>query len=76
MRVEEARPCTSSTKQVHNHHAGNIPDVPKGVNFLMEHLNDQNFDRSRLGSYISVVEEESTRRYVGEDGNGVIDFNE
>jgi len=42
----------------------------------MEHLNDQNFDRSRLGSYISVVEEESTRRYVGEDGNGVIDFNE
>jgi hypothetical protein len=74
--MEEAKPNTSSTQQVHDLHARNTLDVQKDVEFIMEHLNDPNFDLSRVPSSISVVEEESTRRYFGEDNNGAIDFDE
>jgi hypothetical protein len=73
--MEAAKPCTSSTKQVHDvrmrdGQTRNIPDIQlKDVEFVMEHLNDPNFDLSRLPSSIPIVEEELTNRYVGEHGN-------
>ena len=72
----EAKPCTSLTKQVNNVHTRNIPDIQKDAEFIMEHLNDPNFDLSQLPSSIPVVEGETTKRYVGEDGNGAISINE
>jgi len=74
--MEEAKPNTSSTEQVHDLHVRNIPDVlvQKDLEFVMEHLNDPNFDLSWLPSSISVIEDELTRSYVGEDSNGAIDF--
>jgi hypothetical protein len=50
----------------------NMPDVQQDVKFVMEHLNDPNFDLTQLPS--SVVKQESTMRY--EDGNGAINVEE
>jgi len=72
--MDEVQPYTSETKQVHDVHMRNISDVQRDVEFIMEHLNDPNFDLSRLPSSISVLEEEPTERYVGDDGGGSIDF--
>jgi hypothetical protein len=53
----------------------NISDVQKNVNFIMEHLNDPNFNLSHPPSFASAIEEELTRRY-GQDGNEAIYFDE
>ena len=74
-KMQEAELCTSSTKQVHNVHTRNIPDVQEDVEFIMEHLNDPNFDLTQLPSSIPVIEE-TTERYVGEDSNGAMGFDE
>jgi hypothetical protein len=71
--MEEARLNISATKQVHNVHTCPMPDVQKDVEFVMEHLNDPNFDLTQLPS--SVVEE-STKRYVGEDHSRAINVDE
>lgn len=70
--MEEAIPGASSTKQIHNSHVHNIPGVQKNVDFIMEHLNDPNFDLSHPPSFTS-IEEEPTRRY-GQDDNDAIYF--
>jgi hypothetical protein len=46
---EEASPYASSLQniQMGDLHARRVPDVPEDVNFLMEHLNDPNFDLTR-----------------------------
>lgn len=62
--MEEARPYTPD--QVLRER--NVPDVPEDVDFVMEHLNDPNFNLSRPPSFISVVEKQSTKKYDGEDG--------
>jgi len=59
------------TKQVHDVH---IPNIQRGVEFVVGHLNDPNFDLSQLPS--SVVEEESRKRYIGEYISGEINFDE
>ena len=71
--MEEARFNISATKQVHNVHTCNMPDLQKDVKFVMEHLNDPNFNLTQLPS--SVVEE-STKRYVGKDRSGAINVDE
>ena len=72
--MEEARPNTSATKQVNNLHASNMPDIQKDVEFVMEHLNDPNFNLTQLPS--CAVEGESTNRYVGDDESGAINVDE
>jgi len=52
--MEEMRPYTSATKQVNNFHMNHMPDIQKDAKFIMEHLNDPNFDLTQLPS--SVVE--------------------
>ena len=47
-----------------------MPNIQKDAEFVMEHLNDPNFDLTQLPS--SVVEGESNNRYVGNDGSGAI----
>ncbi|KAF4623976.1 hypothetical protein D9613_001694 [Agrocybe pediades] len=45
--MEDTRPYSSSTEQIDQHahfRARIVPDVPEDVDFLMEHLNDPNFD--------------------------------
>jgi hypothetical protein len=74
--MEEAKSSTSSTQQVCDLQTRNTSDAQKDIEFVMKHLNDPNFDLSRLPSSISAVEDEWTRRYVGEDRNGAIDFDE
>ena len=71
--MEEARLNISATKQVHNVHTRNMPDVQKDVEFVMEHLNDPNFDLTQLPS--SVIEE-STKGYVSKDHSGAINVDE
>jgi len=69
--MEEAGPY-SVTKQAHDDvHMRNIPDTKRDVEFVMEHLNDPNFDISQLPT--SLVEEESTKRY---DGSGSVNLDE
>jgi len=46
-----------------------MPDSRKDAEFIMEHLNDPNFD---LTQFPSVIEGESTHRYVGDDGSDAI----
>ena len=70
--MEEAKPYTSAAKQLHNILTRNIPGSQNDADFVMEHLNDPNFDLSQLPS--SVVIEESTQRYVSEDGSSGIRF--
>lgn len=70
-KIEEEKPCTS-----HDVHTCNIPDIQKDAEFIMEHLNDLNFDLSQLPSSIFVVEEEMTKRYVDQDCHGAIDLDE
>jgi len=65
--MEKPTPHTSSTEHAYVVHTRNIPDVQKDTEFIMAHLNDPNFDLSRLPSSISVLEEETTERYVGVD---------
>jgi len=67
--MEEARLQASTTKQVHGVQTRNIPDIQKDAEFVMEHLNDPNFDLTQLPS--SVVE--STNGYAREGGSGAID---
>ena len=75
--MEEEKPYTSATKKDHGVYTPNIPHIQKDVEFVMKHLNDPNFDISRLPSTISATEKEITdNRYVGEDGGGTIDFDE
>jgi hypothetical protein len=76
--MEEEKHNTSSpqqvydTQQVFDLHAHSISGVQKNVEFIMEHLNDPNFNLTCPPSFIPGVEEESTRRYISEDGNGTI----
>jgi len=74
--MEEARSSISSTQQVYALYAHNIPDDQKNVDFVMKHLNDPNFDLSRLPSPISVIEEQLTKRNFGEDSNDSMYFDE
>ena len=60
--MEEARPYSPE----HALRARNVPDVPEDVDFVMEHLNDPNFNLSRPPSFISVVDNKSTKKYDGE----------
>ena len=69
--MEEGRLDISATKQVHNVHTRNMPDAQKDAEFVMEHLNDPNFDLTQLPSVV-----ESTNRYVGEDGSGAMNVDE
>jgi len=62
--MEEARPYSPEQAL----RARNVPDVPEDVDFVMDHLNDPNFNLSRPPSFISVVEKRSTKKYSGEDG--------
>ncbi|KAF8168231.1 OPT oligopeptide transporter [Crassisporium funariophilum] len=56
--LEEPRPYTSSTEQIDlsSLRARHVPDVPEDIDFLMEHLNDPNYDlnKSRPPSFASV----------------------
>ena len=72
--MEEAIPYTSATKEVNNFHTRNMPDIQKDVEFVMEHLNDPNFDLTQLPS--SVIEGESNNRHTGDDGSGAINVDE
>ena len=45
-----------------------IPDVQKNADFIMEHLNDPNFDLEHPPSFPAAIEHQ-TRRHVREDGN-------
>ncbi|KIM38250.1 hypothetical protein M413DRAFT_30368 [Hebeloma cylindrosporum] len=74
--MEEEKPWASSTDPIHTVNTGNIPNVRKHAEFIMEHLNDPNFDISQFPSSNSVVGEEPTQRFVGEDGNGAIAFDD
>jgi len=69
--MEKEKPHTSATV---NRHMCNMPNSQKDAEFVMEHLNDPNFDLTQLPS--SVVEGESTNRYVGDDGGGAINVDE
>jgi len=69
--MEEAKPHTSTTN---NRHTCNVPDIQKDAEFVMEHLNDPNFDLTQLPS--SVVEGESTNRYIGDEGSSAINVDE
>jgi len=53
---------------MHDPHKHNISDVQNNVNFIMEHLNDPNFDLSHPPLLPSAIEEEQTMKY-GQDGN-------
>jgi len=68
--MEEARPYISPTKCVNDFHACNMPAIQKDAEFVMEHLNDPNFDLTQLPS--SVIEGESTNRYIGDVGESAI----
>ena len=59
---------------MHGVHTRSIPDIQKNAEFIMEHLNDPNFDLTQRPSFD--VEEESAKRHIGEDGNGGINFEE
>jgi len=63
--MEKAIPSDSSTKQTHDTHTRNIP-VQKNVDFIMEHLNDPNFDLVHPPSF---SEEHQTRSHVRQGGN-------
>jgi hypothetical protein len=71
--MEEEKPNTSSPQQSHANSCSN-PGIKKDAEFIMEHLNDPNFDLSWLPSSVSVAEEEVTKRYIGKDSNGAIDL--
>ena len=73
--MEQAIPTASLTKQIHDPHACNIPDVQKNIDFIMEHLNDPNFDISHAPSSTPATEEEVARRY-GQHGGEAIYFDE
>ena len=68
--MEEARLHISATKEVHNVHMRHMPDVQRDVDFVMEHLNDPNFDLTQP----AVIE--STNRYIGEDNSSAINVDE
>ena len=72
--MEEATPYTSAIKQVNNLHMRNMPDIQKDAEFVMDHLNDPNFNLTQPPS--SVIEGESNNRYVGDDGNGAMHVDE
>jgi len=68
--LEEARPYptphyASSVEHIslRNLQARHVPDVPEDVDFLMEHLNDPNYDlnQSRPPSFLSVVDKKSKK---------------
>jgi hypothetical protein len=58
MATQDEKPFTSSTEQVNlpsTLRERRAPDVPEDVDFIMEHLNDPNFDlKSRPPSFTSV----------------------
>lgn len=60
--MEEARPYSPEQAL----RARNVPDVPEDVDFVMDHLNDPNFNLSRPPSFISVIDNKSTKKYDGE----------
>ena len=63
-------------QKAHDIHTCNIPDVQKDAEFIIENLNDPNFDLSQLPSSISIIEEEMTKRYVDQDCHGAINLDE
>jgi hypothetical protein len=58
MATSDEKPFSYSTEQVNvpsTLRQRNVPDVPEDVDFIMEHLNDPNFDlKSRPPSFTSV----------------------
>jgi len=58
MATQDEKPFSSSSEHVHipsTLRVRNVPDVPEDVDFIMEHLNDPNFDlKSRPPSFTSV----------------------
>jgi hypothetical protein len=60
MATQDAKVFTSSSERVNipsTLRERNVPDVPEDIDFIMEHLNDPNFDlKSRPPSFTSVVE--------------------
>jgi hypothetical protein len=58
MATQDEKAFTSSTERVNvpsTLRERNVPDVPEDVDFIMEHLNDPNYDlKSRPPSFVSV----------------------
>lgn len=65
MASQDEKPYSSSTEQVELQSTlreRNVPDVPEDVDFVMEHLNDPNFDlKSRPPSFFSAVDRKRYR---------------
>jgi hypothetical protein len=62
-----------------NLRARGVPDVPEDVDFLMEHLNDPNFDyhaelHSPISSSTDVSELEPKKKTLSEYSGGASDF--
>ena len=71
--MEEAIPNASLTKQIHDPHMHHIPESQSHADFVMEHLNNPNFDLSHLPPLTSSIEKELR---FGQDGNEEIYFEE
>lgn len=69
--MEETKPYTSSTEQIDlpSLRPRNVPDVPEDVDFLMEHLNDPNFDynKNRPSSIASSADMSKKKRFSQND---------
>lgn len=69
--MEETKPYTSSTEQIDlpSLRPRNVPDVPEDVDFLMEHLNDPNFDynKNRPPSIDSSADMSKKKRFSQND---------
>ena len=63
--LPQTPPYTSAVEHIslHDLRARHVPDVPEDVGFLMEHLNDPNYDltQSRPPSFSSVVDRKSKK---------------
>lgn len=73
--MEQARPYASSTEQIDlsNLRTRSVPDVPEDVDFMMEHLNDPNYDlhKSRPPSFESI--EKGQKKAYDTDGESHYD---
>lgn len=70
MATLEEPPYASSVERIslHNLSARHVPDVPEDVDFLMEHLNDPNFDltQSRPPSFSTVLVDRKPKKDIDE----------
>ena len=76
--MEQARAYTSSTEQIDlpNMRNRSVPDVPEDVDFMMEHLNDPNYDlrKTRPPSFESVENgEKGEKKLYDTDGESHYD---